>query len=574
MPIALNNIRVQSPWNEESASLLTFLDLMRISLGNTMPSLYSERSNTGDAIPMSTFKRYSELFYDNPPSGIPMPSAVRRLVENSTIPKWSWPFIYVDTTPAPFLLISGRGGFVGTCSTSRLDEFERYILSENITLAFLRKLSSHADSLCRRMFLAPLLFSGYVATNNNNAVTDWARFEAADGSPSNLRIQNTQAAYDNNDVSWEIEDTTFILRRRIMSKESLYELKSYSYNFFSAYKKRLSVDKKERDAPIYGVELELSTRYGVPELIDAVDTIWICAKQDSSITGKYSGKYEMVTLPATLKAHKQLWGKWFAGLDMAKFDQTRSTNNGMHVHVAKESFNDQRHQRDFAWFFTNPLCSEFMINFSERGRLNDYCRMPNWADHGYPSSVKTRKDINRYLSGLRGAINVGGTKPTIEVRLFKGIVSYATVLKNLELVDAVFHFTAKGVSYSCNPMREFFNWLRGTNKNQYEALKEYITKFINEEDYTLTSDVSLLIQKYGSKPEFLDKLNALHEDKLLLRDVLDQLKFRRKVTLDMKLNKLIWRDEKPSPRETNTGALMESDSKYLNRFVNKPKKVA
>lgn len=566
-----NLLQVQSPWEGE-VHLMDFRSVMRLAVTNSLPRHWFYRESTWgamDVLDKGHLKKYAELFYDSRPSDIVLPRLIKQLIDDRRIEKWMWPFVHADGSGC-FIEVNEDGRLEGTHSLGEVRTFTARFDRMNLTWKSLRKYFSWEDNSLRRLFLMPLLFAGMPEGQFIGEVG----LSLPDETRSNLTRGGIRAAYEENDVTWEINHGTFYLRRQVMGKESLYELKSYTYNFFGQYKKRLSVSKKERDAPIYGVELELSTKYDVRELIDAVDTIWICAKQDSSITGKYEGKYEMVTLPATLKAHKQLWGKWFAALDMKKFDQTRSTNNGMHVHVSKESFNDQRHQRDFSWFFTNPMCSEFMINFSERGRLNDYCRMPNWNDHGNPGPVKTRKDITRYLSGMRGAINIGSNKGTIEVRLFKGIVSYATVLKNLELVDAVFHFTANGVSYSCNPMREFFNWLRGTNKNQYEALKEYITKFVNEEDYTLIPDISLLIQKYGNKSDFLDRLNALHEDKLLLRDVLEQLKFRRKVTLDIKLNKLIWRDEKPSPRENNTGALMESDSKYLNRFTNKPKKVA
>ena len=335
------------------------------------------------------------------------------------------------------------------------------------------------------------------SAGTGDAAMSWSSLCAAVASPS---LQGTL----------NFENDRIRLRRTGFDISMLYEQKQYSFDFFRASGgQRVITSPKEADQPVYGVELELSTDYSVRQLIEAVpDTLWVCAKQDSSITGSKSHRNEMVTLPMSFKAHKMLWAKWFSALDMRKFDTSRDTNNGMHIHVSRESFDNQRHQRDFTWFFTTPMMKAFMIEFSERGTLNDYCRMPN-INPNTTKKVVARRDALSYVAGLRGVINTGTSKPTIEVRLFKGIVNFASVLKNLELVDAAFHFTQGGISYQSNPLSGFLKWLENQPKNRYEALKDYIFKVMDVEEHLNQSFAVEVAHGLSSPLQVKEKMTKL-----------------------------------------------------------------
>lgn len=333
------------------------------------------------------------------------------------------------------------------------------------------------------------VLAGYLSNNNKDFRTYlyiYERNESMGTGDSTMSWSLLCAAVTNPNTQGTLifEGDKLRLRRTGFDITMLYEQKQYSFDFFRASGgQRVITSPKEADQPVYGVELELSTDYSVRQLIEAVpDTLWVCAKQDSSITGSKSHRNEMVTLPMSFKAHKMLWAKWFNALDMRKFDTSRDTNNGMHVHVSRESFDNSRHQRDFTWFFTTPMMKAFMVEFSERGTLNDYCRMPN-INPNTTKKVVARRDALNYVAGLRGVINTGTSKQTIEVRLFKGIVNFASVLKNLELVDAAFHFTQGGISYQSNPLSGFLKWLEDQPKNRYEALKDYIFKVMDIEEH-------------------------------------------------------------------------------------------
>jgi hypothetical protein len=351
-------------------------------------------------------------------------------------------------------------------------------------------------------------------------------------------------------------------------KEALYELKPHSWDFFTHMgRKRIVTSASESDAPIYGVELELSTKYTVQDLIDAVDPVWICAKADSSIRGKYNGMYEMVTLPMSFKAHRKLWAKWFSALDIDKFDTSRKTGNGMHVHISREAFDNERHKRDFAWFFTCPQNRQFITEASERTEedIARWAPMPN-IDFKQ-KEVIVRRDIVQLIGGSRGCINMNKT-PTIEVRIFKGIVSYATMMKNLELVDSVFYFTREGVPYKRNPLAQYIDWLKKTPANKYEALKEFVFETMNLEDALQASHAHQIIAGSPTVAQArmkLDKTDASLDETSanLLNKAYGGTFFR----YDTKLGRVVFIEKKLGAVTAEGGAIAKSDKKYLNRIL-------
>jgi hypothetical protein len=255
------------------------------------------------------------------------------------------------------------------------------------------------------------------------------------------------------------------------NKSALHRTLSYSADVLDLLPWPL-VTKGEVDPILYGVELEVATLYQTHQLIEASDEPFFACKQDSSISGSMPNKVEMVTSPMSLRSHKKEWGHLFSNLDYDKFDCTIETNNGMHVHIGRKNFSDA-HLRTFAWFFGNPSNREFIVALSERkeNQMHQYAAMP-----GFPagaSKVRSLKTVIDYFDMLRGAVNLHKSKPTVEVRIFKGIASYATILKNLEVVDAIFFFTQQ-CSQTSAGIREFLNFLRKTPRNKYPVLKEFI----------------------------------------------------------------------------------------------------
>lgn len=235
---------------------------------------------------------------------------------------------------------------------------------------------------------------------------------------------------------------------------------------------------------LYGVEIESSTGLPIRDIITAQKKLFFVCKRDGSISGKFSNnpdsQCEMVTFPMSFRSLRKQWAYWFANVDLTKFDTSRKTTNGMHVHIGREHFSGEPHLRRLCWFLNNPANHAFLLAVSERNRES----MTQWSPHfRIDPTLSKEKAIARTLdlaTSVRGATNLG-KRNTVEVRIFRAIVSYATVLKNLEFVDSVFHFTS-GCSLLEVTLENYSKWLRNTPKNKYTALKRFL-ELIEATDY-------------------------------------------------------------------------------------------
>jgi hypothetical protein len=257
-------------------------------------------------------------------------------------------------------------------------------------------------------------------------------------------------------------------------RDPLYKLLDYKANPMDYLSWPLTLPN-EHPRVLYGIELECCGDYTIKELINAPEDPFFIAKHDGSIKGSKPNNYELVTVPGTIKAFKKLYADWFSKLDYTKFDCTTDTGNGMHIHVGRSHFIDEQHVQRFCWFFHHPANTEFIVTLSERGTLQNMTSCtPIYNFRSTSSKFENFKNITSLLHGHRGATNLGdGRKKTVEVRIFKGIVSYASIIKNLEAVDAVFHFT-QDATFSKLTTVGFFEWLEKTPGNQYTVLKSFI----------------------------------------------------------------------------------------------------
>jgi len=283
-------------------------------------------------------------------------------------------------------------------------------------------------------------------------------------------------------------------------RKPIYKLLNYSANIFEVLGGPL-LDKgeTEENTPLYGVELELSTDYSVRELIDAGKNAFMACKSDGSVNGNKRYFYECVTRPMSLKMQKRQWAYFFSKLEYEKFDCTKNTNNGMHVHISRKAFLDKIHLHKFTWFFSTPAHRAFMLAMSERNEnsFDQYSPVPNFSGTKGKSFANVLNDVAR----LRGAVNLK-KQATVEVRLFRGIVSFASVLKNLEFVDAVLKFTEER-SMAELSLRDFNSWLYSTPKNRYIVLKKWFEE-MNIAQYFIYSDVKNVVFTEKNAQKVLD----------------------------------------------------------------------
>lgn len=256
------------------------------------------------------------------------------------------------------------------------------------------------------------------------------------------------------------------------NKKALHKVLTHSTNPLD-YLPYPQVMPGEHSPPLFGVELELSSRWTPKQIIDATDEPFLIIKADSSITGEFPGRYELVTAPASMKVQRKQWAHFFNNINYDAFDTSSSTNNGMHVHLDRKNFKDPSHLQAFTWFINSPVNREFMIAVSERtlSSLNQFCRFLDISNTGnlhsnYSNVVDRCRGYSRY-----SAVNFQ-KRETIEVRFFKGIVSFATVIKNLEFLESALEF-AHNRSIATNNLRSYFAWLEDTPSNKYMTLKKF-----------------------------------------------------------------------------------------------------
>lgn len=265
--------------------------------------------------------------------------------------------------------------------------------------------------------------------------------------------------------------------------------------------------KNEHNPVLYGVELECSTDYGVRQIIDATDEPFMLAKSDASVTGNKRNNYELVTVPMSFKAHKREWAKWFSKLEYDKFDTTKDTNNGMHVHIGRTHFDNDKHIRNLAWFINNPAHRDFMTALSERTAysVENYAPMRKYSSDA--NKTRAMRNVVSEIRNMRGACNVASNKPTIEIRLFKGIVSYAAVLKNLECVDAMFNFSREFPVYKMT-LRMFLTWLEQQPYNKYPVFKKFVFAIKNIKKMAFEADMNEVIFTSTDPDKIMKKMTT------------------------------------------------------------------
>lgn len=353
--------------------------------------------------------------------------------------------------------------------------------NQNTTSKMLHDFSSFADSdvnyndgncpsiigILFRYASGTSCFFPHSSRDNMPVVADWT-------TPHQLKTY-----YDNEDYrcSWEFSSNctrlVYNVKPKAGSRSSISRILNYSTNVFD-YLPYTIKGPKEPAATLYGVELEACGDYTPQELVAAQKDLFFIMKQDGSIFGNKRNKYELVTVPASLRAHKRLWAEFFEKVDYTKFDTTKDTGNGMHVHIGRSAFS-KTHLNKFTWFIVNPAHEDFILLVSERptkNNLKEWAPTPNMF--GWVSKITASQVAASANNGIRGAVHYKSNK-TVEVRLFKGIVSYATVVKNLEFVDSVFEYTRQTPLCQLS-LRNYLAWLDATPKNKYQMLKTFFTE--------------------------------------------------------------------------------------------------
>lgn len=320
-------------------------------------------------------------------------------------------------------------------------------------------------------------------------------------------------------------------------------LLSYSTNVLNYLPNKLTAKDEPNNTPLFGVELELTTDYNVCDIVNATSQNFCVCKSDSSITGSKSVAYEVVTAPASLRMHKRSWLEMFKKLGLEMFDTSRNTNNGMHVHLDINAFLNHKgelnytHYQHFVWWFYNPANQIFNLTVGER-QLDkiQYCSLPTAISNTsrtpqnplyyFNSALSYLEEGARYVVAKKGNYNDDGIIPkTLEVRLFKGIVSPAAIWKNLEYVQAIYNFTSQ-CCFLKNSLDNFLDWLYNQPKNQYRYLRKFLDT-LNLEEYKREAVVRNMLwrSRYKFAESIADYKNLYASDAPYLQRMVDEMKY-------------------------------------------------
>lgn len=216
----------------------------------------------------------------------------------------------------------------------------------------------------------------------------------------------------------------------------------------------------------------------------AVDTDIICMHDGSLTAG--GGGVELISMPATLDYHRNDYN-WPAMMAKAVELGYRShdvNTCGLHVHVDREYFRGSMTNPEdaFCIMFTNN--DGWLRAFSRRSRW-DYCSFYNHNGYKFTVDLFKNKDytvtqqtnymlerMRNYYSGHGSALNFSNYG-TIEVRLFKGTLKFATFIASLQLVEmlsyAAKHFRKEQL---CNVGYHWFK--KFAEKRGYTEYLEYL----------------------------------------------------------------------------------------------------
>jgi hypothetical protein len=343
--------------------------------------------------------------------------------------------------------------------------------------------------------------------------------------PSDISLRPSQA-YARSITSYEIKfgrsgvpEMWIVVAPIVSDRETLSRVHNHSANVLEYLPSSIVAQISRRDgkggrvwqdevAPrLFGIELEVSTNYSMRDLVNAQgDDLFFMGKADSSIRGSKSNMIELVTAPLSRRAHRRHWAKMFDNLDYSNFDCSRDTENGLHVHVGIEEFgvtnvrNPDRtlidrsqyknacarsaHLRNYLWFLADPANKDFLLWISERtgSQWDRWCPSPEirstnrMAEHNRIVSSWFEQRDRGAPGGSRlafrgcAAFSMGGT---VETRIFKGFVSYGSVMKGLDFVDALIEYTGTCGYRTCT-LWDFIAWLENTPKQRYSFLKMYM----------------------------------------------------------------------------------------------------
>ena len=175
----------------------------------------------------------------------------------------------------------------------------------------------------------------------------------------------------------------------------------------------------------YGIELEVESSNSPSQDASKLDSHneFIYCKSDGSL----SHGFEIVSHPATLEYHRtHHWKEILSSLQKSGCKSHDTTTCGLHIHVSRTAFANERDLKKFVLFWYTQL--KIIRAIARRG-YNTYCMDKNMGSSIIPPNEILSSETRYEQINLQG-------DHTVEVRRFKGTLNPVSFMACLELVDA------------------------------------------------------------------------------------------------------------------------------------------
>lgn len=231
--------------------------------------------------------------------------------------------------------------------------------------------------------------------------------------------------------------------------------------------------EKPTTLPFLGVELEVHSPKRCAENSEEhypPCPTGVVFKSDGSICpdGDYSCGMEIVTVPMTLRMHRQFWYNWATSPDYPRkhgFKGWSEKTCGMHVHLSRVTYEVESQKiitgrTRFGEFnaghesgTTHQVTTRNFLTPTEEQQLMWLCANPQFepfwefiAGRGFGRYNESLTSSRKCYVSEPGeyshyhALNGNERTGTLEFRMFQSNLKYGGIMRNLELVMAMWHF--------------------------------------------------------------------------------------------------------------------------------------
>ena len=229
---------------------------------------------------------------------------------------------------------------------------------------------------------------------------------------------------------------------------------------------------RELIPPLYmGIEIEMESKSGDPNvgLEDMLNCVprFVIGKSDGSLRRGV----EVVSVPATLAAHKERWPKILAEArkNYRAWDPfgEDTSNCGMHIHLDRRAITITQLAK-MMLFINSPANRDFLSKLAGRAVNGQayYCRQIKFDK----ATDLPKVDRQKYH-----ALNLSKPK-TVEIRIFRGVINEFNFMKNIEFA-AAYHKYCGISSFKTLGWKEFVYWVTSPDqRGEYYHLTTWMAR--------------------------------------------------------------------------------------------------